>query len=1112
MNFIGCTDVKNNFILKFVYIFASIFILTFSNVYAQRIVDKHKGNYLNTKMGLMDGNLVQTVFYNFGEIADWQNQPTLSGVWPKGTNHTYVDGVAIIVQAEAHKDGHVFHPLETNYYENTRYNPATGITYGWWSLPGYANPNQSSVARSDDPTTWPSVWPDRPSDWAGQWDGFFGKGVKNADLESYFVFDDNMDREYIQKYGFYPDAEDTTRGGLGMQVHGRGFQWSQVLAEDVIFWYYEITNMGTTDYPKTLFAQYVDWGIGGHDNSSNNAGDYDQVLNISYAWSTVAYGSPGKWSPVGYAGYAFLESPGISYDDIDNDHDGMIDESRDDDAATWPRYSQYHGPIYEASSKYAAELQKLYGVGPVAPGGVMAAFAATHDTAKFLSYFNFSSLEEVPAIKDKLWWPGDENGSWNPENDDVGSDGIGPLDPSYSGPDANGTQGNLRPDQGEPDFGILDKDESDQLGLTGFAIFAVHTYDLNNDEKNWAALSALPSPHGQSLVGVNLGNFFSSYLFHMDGRNTYSAQQGQLEETGLTQRFSMSLLFGIDKNDLFRRKQTIQAIYNASYNFAKPPEKPIVHAIAGDHKVTLYWDSRAEHTYDKFYQRVNFEGYRIYRSTEPNFIQDQVITDAYGKATFRKPIAQFDLKDGVTGLFPINVNGAMFYLGDDSGLQHTFIDTNVVNGQTYYYAVVAYDKGFLTTNIQGQEQGIPPAETTALIKVDINGKVKTDVNTAVVTPTAPSAGYVPPDVSSYNAPGPGTGTVKVNILVPDSVLNYETYRVVFKENTPFHNDPNPYYSLINYTSKDTLIPLTQFNGSNVQTSVIQGLNLGLTNDTAVTIDESKTGWEKGSSNYIPQVGFDSRYAPSYQGQRVYFPADFEVQFTEPGKGDTSYPATVFSKPEVTNIIVKDLTDNIPHMQFIIQDLNNNGEFDAGDALFIIAGDSLGAKVTNNLNRHVGWSFSLFQDTAIAQDKQKPPQPGDIFKIVTKKPFRNGEYVQFTTKSAYFDKSKFNQDLNDIAVVPNPYPAAASWEPTSQEVGRGTRRVYFIHLPAKCTIRIYTISGNLVQTIYHNSTLSNGQEPWNLVSKDGLDIAFGVYIFQVDAGSLGTKIGRFAIIK
>ena len=242
--------------------------------------------------------LSRTVYYNFGEIADWKNEPSLSGVWPKGTNHTYIDGVAVIVQAETQDpSGNIIHPLETNYYEYTRYDVSTGVTYGWWPLPGYANRFQSSPARSDDPTTWPPHWPDRPSTWDGRWNGFFGNGVLNADLETYFVMDDNEDRQYILTNHFYPDAADTTRGGLGMQVHARGFQWSQVLAEDVIFWLYDITNMGTTDYAKTLFAQYVDWGIGGHDNSSNNAGNYNLDLNLSYAWSTVAYREPGKLEP-----------------------------------------------------------------------------------------------------------------------------------------------------------------------------------------------------------------------------------------------------------------------------------------------------------------------------------------------------------------------------------------------------------------------------------------------------------------------------------------------------------------------------------------------------------------------------------------------------------------------------------------------------------------------------------------------------------------------------------------------------------------------------------------------------------------------------------------------
>ena len=1078
---------KNRIYLKIYFVITAL--LLSSNMFAQRIVDKNKGNHNNTKSGIMDGNLVQTVFYNFGEIADWQNQPTISGVWPKGSGHTYVDGVAVIVQSEVNYNGHTFHPLETNYYEYTRADPQTKVTYGWWALPGYANPYQSNVARSDDQTTWPSAWPDRPADWNGQWNGFFGKGIKNADLESYFVFDDNEDREYIDKYDFHPDADDLSRGGLGMQVRGRGFQWSQVLAQDVIFWYYEITNMSTTDYPKSLFAQYVDWGIGGHENSSNNAGDYNEVLDISYAWSTVSYGTPGHWSPVGYCGYAFLESPGISDDNIDNDHDGLTDEKRDNEASTF-----IEQPSQDSFLRNVVT-----------------------DTAAFREFYNYSWKPHWDADENANWREYtdiNKNGKWDigePLNDDVGTDGIGPFDEGYSGPDANGTEADGKPEQGEPNFGILDKDESDQLGLTGFQIFAVHKYDLNNDEANWDALAGLPSPHGQTLAGVNLGNFFSCYLFHMNSRNTYSMQTGQIQETGETQRFSMSLLYGIDRDDLFRRKKTIQSIYNANYRFAKPPDKPTMKAVAGNQKVTLYWDDRAEKTFDAFYQRYNFEGYRIYRSTEPNFVEDQVITDAYGKATFRKPIVQFDLNDGVKGLHPIAVNGAMFNLGDDTGLKHSYTDTTVENGQTYYYAVVAYDKGFVTTNVNGQQEGIPPSETTSIIKQDINGNVKTDINTAVVIPSAPTAGYVPPQIANLDSVGPGTGYINIDILNPDSVKNLNTYRLEFDDNTPFHTNRFPWYRLIDYSSNDTLLYSTKFTGKEEQTQVIDGFSINMVNDTIIKIDQANTGWEKGNSNYITQVGFDSRFAGAYQGQRVDFPADFEIVITEPGKGDTSYPASVFSNPIVSNIVINDLTDNIPHMQFTFHDENNSGVFDAGDAIFIIAGDSLGGKVTSNTNRHVGWSVSLFQDTSISKDQQKSPQPGDVFKITTTKPFRTGEYYQFTTKSPYFDKSKVEGDMNNIAVVPNPYAGAASWEPRTTDVGRGERRVYFIHLPPKCTIRIYTISGGLVQTIYHDSSITNGQEPWNLVSKDGMDIAFGVYIFHVQSLN-GEKIGKFAVIK
>lgn len=57
-----------------------------------------------------------------------------------------------------------------------------------------------------------------------------------------------------------------------------------------------------------------------------------------------------------------------------------------------------------------------------------------------------------------------------------------------------------------------------------------------------------------------------------------------------------------------------------------------------------------------------------------------------------------------------------------------------------------------------------------------------------------------------------------------------------------------------------------------------------------------------------------------------------------------------------------------------------------------------------------------------------------------------------------------------------------------------------------------MSGHLVQTLTHNSTIDNGQEPWDLVSRDGMNIAYGVYIFHVEAPGIGTYIDKFAVLK
>ncbi len=53
---------------------------------------------------------------------------------------------------------------------------------------------------------------------------------------------------------------------------------------------------------------------------------------------------------------------------------------------------------------------------------------------------------------------------------------------------------------------------------------------------------------------------------------------------------------------------------------------------------------------------------------------------------------------------------------------------------------------------------------------------------------------------------------------------------------------------------------------------------------------------------------------------------------------------------------------------------------------------------------------------------------------------------------------------------------------------------------------------LVNTIEHHGNIDDGEEPWDLVSKDGMAISFGVYVYHIEAPGIGEKIDRFAVIK
>ena len=95
------------------------------------------------------------------------------------------------------------------------------------------------------------------------------------------------------------------------------------------------------------------------------------------------------------------------------------------------------------------------------------------------------------------------------------------------------------------------------------------------------------------------------------------------------------------------------------------------------------------------------------------------------------------------------------------------------------------------------------------------------------------------------------------------------------------------------------------------------------------------------------------------------------------------------------------------------------------------------------------------------------------------------------------------------MVPNPYYVRAQWD-----TDKYNKHLKFTHLPQKCVIRIFTVSGILLNTINHDENAGDeaGYHQWNLRNNENLDIASGLYIYHIKDLKTGKEvIGKFAVI-
>jgi hypothetical protein len=109
-----------------------------------------------------------------------------------------------------------------------------------------------------------------------------------------------------------------------------------------------------------------------------------------------------------------------------------------------------------------------------------------------------------------------------------------------------------------------------------------------------------------------------------------------------------------------------------------------------------------------------------------------------------------------------------------------------------------------------------------------------------------------------------------------------------------------------------------------------------------------------------------------------------------------------------------------------------------------------------------------------------------------------------------------EDLK-VVVYPNPYRIDRGYSADKYEVGGlYGRRIRFVNLPPRCTIRIYTLDGDLVKTIEHEkdpNSLEATYDEWDLISRNTQAVVSGIYLFSVEDKDTGkNQVGKFVIIK
>lgn len=528
---------------------------------------------------------------------------------------------------------------------------------------------------------------------------------------------------------------------------------------------------------------------------------------------------------------------------------------------------------------------------------------------------------------------------------------------------------------------------------------------------------------------------------------------------GTTIEFNFALVAAPTDSLLRQVAYRAKALFEANYIGPKPPINPVAVGTAGDHSAKVRWDNLAETSIEPTTGGADFKGYKIFRSTDQ------------GKSW---------------GTLVVNPDQSIgpdfyelaFYEFDELGrIAHTYIDSTLTNGMEYWYAVCAYDTGTPNLGIGALQNPLgPPSINPHVVKV---------------VPVDNPLGYLTPqETITHVYTGNWQESVDgVTIYVVDNTsITGNDYRVTFTEECY-----QTYWNLINTTTGDTVLNhQDQVDDLPNAYPVADGMQVVITNAHRTPSDAAQTSFAIPGETTIALSLID-HIDPEW-GCNENFRSTFEIRFTATGSTAFNWATDA---PMTVPIEFWNVTEN-RQVAAWIYDMGSDNEwtFAEGDLIIMTDADY------DNGNFHpeyfpdgLNWYMALDPGTA-------QPQTGDVMTIVGANILSPEDQFDFSSDKVVSSLASAN--LKSAKVVPNPYIGNAVWESNP-----GIRRMQFTNLPATCTIRVYTLSGDLVRTIAHDN--GTGAEDWNMQSETGREIAAGVYFFHIDS-QYGKHTGKFAVIK